>query len=222
MFTNRVEAARQLGAALRHLRDRAPVVLALPRGGVPIGFEVAAALHAPLDIVLVRKIGAPSQPELAVGAVVDGEHMEVVVNERILEATGTTRAYVQQEAARQLVEIERRRQRWLGHATRAPIAGRTVVVVDDGIATGATMRAALRGVRRHGPAHLVLAVPVAPPDTIETLRSEVDEVVCLLTPSPFGAVGAFYDDFRQVDDAEVQDLLERAARRVAAPRTPPV
>lgn len=212
MFRNRTEAGRRLADALDHLRERDPVVLALPRGGVPVGFEVASALGAPLDVLLVRKIGAPFQRELAAAAVVDGEKMEIVRNEDVIEALDVGDDYLHREAERQVAEIERRRRLYLGERPPAEVGGRTAIVVDDGIATGATVRAALRGVRRRTPAHLVLAVPVAPPETVADLRREVDEVVCLETPSPFGAIGRFYAEFTQVDDERVRELLERAAR----------
>lgn len=210
MFRDRTEAGRRLAERLQHLRDRDPVVLALPRGGVPVGFEIASALGCPLDVVLVRKIGAPHQPELALGAVVDGEQAETVINEDVAASVGASEDYIEQATRRELEEIERRRQLYRGERPRAEVAGRTAIVVDDGIATGATMRAALIAIRRAGPAHLVLAAPVAPPDTIEKLAREVDEVVCLATPWLFFAIGRFYDDFHQVSDQEVIDLLERA------------
>ena len=186
------------------------MVLALPRGGVPVGFEIARALEAPLDLVLVRKIGAPFQPELAVGAVVDGGRAETVVNEEIIRELQIPESYVMEESARQLGEIERRRELYFAGRTRVPVDGQTAIVVDDGIATGATMEAALHATRRAGPQRLVLATPVAPADTIERLRPRVDEVVCLAAPRLFGAIGAFYEDFRQVSDEEVVDLLQRA------------
>jgi putative phosphoribosyl transferase len=155
------------------------VVLALPRGGVSVGFEIAKALGAPLDVVLVRKIGAPFQPELALGAVVDGDRPETVLNEEIVRALGVPESYLAKARARQLEEIERRRARYFAGRTRVPVEGRTAIVVDDGIATGATMEAALHARRRARPRRLVLATPVAPPDTIERLRPEADEVVCL-------------------------------------------
>jgi putative phosphoribosyl transferase len=211
-FRDRAEAGRRLAAELARFRDREPVVLALPRGGVPVAYQIAAALDAPLDLILVRKIGAPFQRELAVAAIVDGEQIDVVVNEEIAEEVGAGPEYIEKEAARQAGEIERRRRLYLCGREPVRVRGRTAIVVDDGIATGATMRAALRAVGRRQPAHLVLAVPVAPPETIAALRAEVDEVVCLATPTPFFAIGNFYDDFHQVADEEVRDLLERAAR----------
>jgi len=206
-FADRADAGRRLAAALTIHADRKPVVLALPRGGVPVGAAVAAALGAPLDLVLVRKIGAPGQPELALGAVVDGGAPLVVRNPRILAATGTSAAEFDAIGARELAEIERRRVRYLGARAAVDIAGRVAIVVDDGIATGATMRAALRATRRRHPARMVLAVPVASPAALASLRPEVDEVVCLASPEDFLGVGQFYDDFRQVTDDEVMALL---------------
>lgn len=211
LLRDRMHAGTLLAAELLRFKEQDPVVLALPRGGVPVGFEVAKALGAPLDLILVRKIGAPLQPELAVAAVVDGERMELVINEGLLEALGLSEDEVRKRAKREVEEIERRRRVYLGGRERVAVRGRTVLVIDDGIATGATMRAALRAIRRREPSRLVLAVPVAPPETVELLRPEVDEVVCLATPSPFGAIGAFYADFRQVEDDEVRDLLDRSA-----------
>jgi predicted phosphoribosyltransferase len=211
IFQDRRDAGKRLARELLRFKANDPVVLALPRGGVAVAFEIARALEAPLDLVLVRKIGAPDQPELAVAAVVDGEKTEIVVNEDVLEALALTESFVHERAAREIEEIERRRRVYLRGRDRVPVAGKTALVVDDGIATGATMRAALRAVRRRQPKRLVLAVPVAPPDTVESLRSEVDEVVCLSTPSLFGAIGYFYRDFRQVDDEDVRRLLAEAA-----------
>ena len=163
----------------------------------------------------MRKIGAPDQRELAVAAVVDGERMDLVVNEDVLAALGLSDEYVRAEARHEVEEIERRRQAYVGGREPVRVAGRTAIVVDDGIATGASVRAALRAVRRREPRRLVLAVPVAPLETVELLRREVDEVVCLATPFPFGAIGAFYADFRQVSDDEVRELLAQAAPRAA-------
>jgi len=211
IFRNREEAGAKLAQELGRLKGRDAVVLALPRGGVPVGYEIARELGAPLDLILVRKIGAPSQPELAVAAVVDGERMEIVENEDVMRALSLGEEEVQEGARRELREIERRRRTYLGDREPLSVKGRTAIVVDDGIATGATVRAALRAVRRRQPGHLVLAVPVAPTETVEALRDEVDELVCLSTPYPFAAIGQFYDDFRQVDDGEVGELLSRAA-----------
>lgn len=217
VFPDRTEAGRRLAERLRHFKDQQPVVLALPRGGVPVAYEVARVLEAPLDLVLVRKIGAPFQPELAIGAVVDGERPELVLNRDLISEYGIPESYVESERRRQLAEIERRRQQYLSERPRAPIRCRTAIVIDDGIATGATMEAALHATRRANPKRLVLAVPVAPPDTIERLRPEVDEVVCLLVPAFLGAIGSFYRDFRQLRDEDVIELLEDAAQRAEHP-----
>ena len=216
-FADRTEAGRRLAERLRHLKDQRPLVLALPRGGVPVGFEIAQALGAALDVVLVRKIGAPFQPELALGAVVDGSRPEVVLNQQLIDECKIPADYLQAETARQLAEIERRRRVYRAAGlVPAEVAGHTAIVVDDGIATGATMAAALHATRRAGPRRLVLAVPVAPPETIERLRSKVDEIVCLALPSRLGAIGAFYVDFRQLDDDEVIRLLQEARRTEAS------
>ncbi|HVP29836.1 MAG TPA: phosphoribosyltransferase [Myxococcota bacterium] len=207
IFQDRRDAGRRLAEELARFKGPDTVVLALPRGGVPVGFEIAKALGAKLDLLLVRKIGAPYQPELAVAAVVDGEQTEIVRNDDLIRELGLDDAYVREEAERQVAEIERRRGLYLAGREPVAVAGRTAIVVDDGVATGATMRAALRAVRRRSPARLVLAVPVAPPDTVERLRGEVDELVCLSTPAYFGAIGAFYDDFHQLEDDEVRELL---------------
>jgi len=209
-FADREAAGRQLATRLAHLKDRGAVVLALPRGGVAVGFEIARALGAPLDIVLVRKIGVPWQPELALGAVTDGPSPETFIDEDLARALGIPEGYAQEETARQLQEIERRRATYCAGRPPADVAGRTAIVVDDGIATGATMRVALRAVRRRNPAHLVLAVPVAPPETLAEFRKEADEAICLETPDMLGAIGFYYRDFHQMSDAEVTDFLARA------------
>ena len=208
-FEDRAEAGRKLAAALLRLKDEAPVILALPRGGVPVAFEVAKALEAPLDVVLVRKIGAPRQKELGLGAVVDGPNPHVVLNEDVVRVIQPGDEYIQAEAAREMAEIERRRS--LYRQGRAPldVRGRTTIVVDDGIATGGTMKAVLKAMRELKPKKLVLAVPVAPADSIAELSPLADEIVVLAMPEPFYAVGAYYRDFRQTGDEEVIDLLAR-------------
>lgn len=211
IFVDREEAGRLLANELTRFKDQQPVVLALPRGGVPVAVEVADALHAPLDLILVRKIGAPWQPELAIAAVVDGDRPETVVNQAIVDQLGIEDSYLREQEARQLAEIERRRQLYLADRPRAALIGRTAIITDDGIATGATMQAALHAIRRTQPKYLVLAVPVAPPDTIERLRCEVDEVVCLLRPAAFGAISLFYADFHQITDDEIVGMLDRTA-----------
>jgi len=209
-FEDRRDAGRRLADALLRYRDARPVVLAVPRGGVPVAWEVATRLGAPLDVIIVRKLGAPGQPELAIGALVDGDHPQEVLNPDVIRMTGATDAYLHREVARQLEEIHRREARYRPGRSPLELAGRTVIVVDDGIATGASIRAALRGVRRAKPARLVLAVPVAPPETIAALRAEVDDLVCLSTPPDFMAVGQFYERFGQTSDEEAIRLLEDA------------
>jgi putative phosphoribosyl transferase len=213
MFRDRSDAGRRLAAKLMRFKDARPVVLALPRGGVPVGFEIAEELEAPPDIVLVRKIGAPGFEELAVGAIAEGTPIEMVIESETVAQLDVQQGYLDREIKRQSREIERRRT--LYRMGRAPIgvSGCTAIVVDDGIATGATMRAALRVVRRQNPARLILAVPVAPPSTLDSLRAEADESVCLAAPEPFAAISVFYDKFHQLRDEEVTDLLTRAATR---------
>lgn len=208
-FQDRADAGRRLARELLHYKDRDPVVLALPRGGVPVAAEVARALDAPLDLILVRKIGVPTQPELAAGAVVDGAKPIIVRNEDVIRLAGVSEAAFDRICAHELAEIERRRQRYLGHRARAEIAGQVAIVIDDGIATGATMKAALQATRERGPRQLVLAVPVAPPEAVEELRPLVDDLVCLETPGLFGAIGYFYYDFRQLEDDDVERILKR-------------
>jgi putative phosphoribosyl transferase len=216
MFRDRKEAGKKLGVALLKYKAENPVILGLPRGGVPVAYEVAIALDAPLDIVVVRKLGAPGQPELGIGAVVDGDHPQGVLNEEIVAELAVSQDYLDREVARQLKEIRRRQEAYRGGREAQKLEGQTVIVIDDGIATGASIRAALRGVRRSNPKRLVLAVPVAPGETIDSLRREVDDVVCLSTPEFFAAVGEFYEDFGQTSDTEVTELLDAAHRRRAA------
>lgn len=215
MFLNRDEAGRRLAARLAWGHPADPVVLALPRGGLPVAAPVAAALGAPLDFVNVRKIGAPHQPELGLGAVVGGggELPVTVLDERLVRLLHVDRAYLEAEERRQRAEIERRAAHYREGRPAVPVAGRTAIVVDDGIATGSTMLAALQALRRHGPARLVAAVPVAPPEALEALADAAEEVVCLECPVDFGAVGAHYVDFDQVPDAEVIAILRKAASR---------
>lgn len=212
-FADRRTAGRQLAATLEHLRGQDPVVLGLPRGGVPVAYEAARALAAPLDVVVVRKLGLPGQPELAMGAV--GEGGVVVVNERVLALGRVERQELQDVCEREAAEVERRALRWRGTGRRERLTGRTAVLVDDGIATGATARAACQVVRALGAARIVVAVPVAAPAAAEELRADADEVVCLAVPERFGAVGAFYVDFGQTSEEEVARLLRevRGARR---------
>ena len=212
-FKDRADAGRQLAAAVVRLGLVDPLVLALPRGGVPVAAEVARALHAPLDLLIVRKIGAPGQPELAVAAVAEGDPPTLVIDESTSRVTDTDQAYIKHEARTQRCEIERRRKAYRRGRARLDVAGKSVVVVDDGIATGTTVRAALQALRRMRPARLILAVPVAPTDTIYELSQQVDDVVCLSQPGHFRSVGTYYDDFPQVDDDEVIALLDAARSR---------
>jgi putative phosphoribosyl transferase len=186
------------------------VILALPRGGVPVAAAVATALHAPLDLILVRKIGVPIQPELAMGAIVDGSAPIIVRNEDVIQLVGIDETEFKAICDSELAEIERRRQqRYLGSRERVNIDGRTAIVIDDGVATGATTRAALHATRMRNPKKLVLAVPVAPTDSLAVLRSDADEVICLEDCEVFGAIGLYYRNFNQVTDEEVIETLKR-------------
>ena len=213
-FADRAEAGQELARVLgnvlaaRKLDD--PVVLALPRGGVPVGVEIAHALKAPLDLVFVRKIGVPFQRELAAAAVVDGGEPEVVVNDEVVGVAGVTEGYIAEQTKIELAEIDRRRRVYLEGRPRVPLESRNLILVDDGIATGASVRAAIAALYRKSPKSLILAVPVAPRDTVALLRGKVDEVVCLEMPEPFYAVGVHYRDFHQVQDGEVVKLMRAA------------
>lgn len=218
-FQDRADAGRQLARALAAYKGQQPVVLALPRGGVSVAAEVAAALDAPLDVILVRKIGVPFQPELAMGAVVDGDEPLVVRNEAVIRHAGIGEAAFQAVCDSELAEIERRRQRYLGGRERIEVAGRSAIVIDDGIATGATMRAALRATRLRKPKKLILAVPVAPTDSLAVMRREADEIVCLEAHPDLGAIGYYYSDFRAVPDEVVVALLAQFPVRKEKPQS---
>lgn len=220
-FKDRSDAGQRLATALAKYKDRDPVILALPRGGVPVAAEVAARFNAPLDLILVRKVGVPFQPELAMGAVVDGGAPLVVRNEDVIRLAGIDDADFKAVCDRELAEIERRRQRYLGSRERVEVAGRTAIVIDDGIATGATTRAALRATRMRKPKRLILAVPVAPTDSLAMMRHEADDVVCLEDYTSFGAIGFYYSDFWQVSDEEVIELLGRFPARNPGPARQP-
>ncbi len=213
MFADRRDAGRQLAAALAAFKDEHPLVLALPRGGVPVAFEVARALGAPLDVALVRKIGAPGHAELGLGAVVEGKDPQMILNEEVVRLVRPKPGYLQSEKTRQLQELERRRRLYRDGRPARGVEGRTIIVVDDGIATGGSAKAVLRALSARQAGKLVLAVPVAPADTLEALSSEADEIVCLAAPEPFFAVGEHYEDFAQTTDEEVVRLLERASAR---------
>ena len=210
---DRADAGRRLAVRLAGYGDERPIVLALPRGGVPVGAEVSRSLGAPLDIFIARKLGAPEQPELGIGAVAQGGVL--VLNERIVRALGLSEEHVRRAAEEELREVERRLRLLRGDRPEPLINGRTVILVDDGLATGATARAAVLALKERGPGRLVLAVPVCPPRTADLLRPEVDGLVVLETPEDFYAVGSYYGNFEQVTDEEVVRLLElaRAERR---------
>jgi putative phosphoribosyl transferase len=230
-FADRRTAGQALAAALvaRHLELVDPIVLALPRGGVPVAVPVAHALQAPLDLLLVRKIGAPGQPELAIAALVDGTPPEIVIDRDYCALTGADDSHIARQAREAIAENERRRLRYLGGRAAPALAGRTVIVVDDGVATGTTMRAALQALRKQQPLRLIGAVPVASREASARLREQVDVWVCLAEPVPFEAVGRHYVDFGQVDDEQVvHDLAaaaapgeKRARSRAASPAACP-
>ena len=209
-FRDRQDAGRQLGRLLLRYRDAAPAVLALPRGGVPVGYEVARALGAPLDVLVARKIGAPSQPELGIGAIAPGG--VIVLDERTVAALGVTEAELEAIAARETAEMERRLARYRGDRPPPELRDRTVIVVDDGLATGVTARAAVASVRLEEPRAVVLAVPVAAPESARAFGPLVDDLVAVIMPHDFRAVGLWYEDFEQTSDEEVLDLLARARR----------
>ncbi|MCI3179217.1 phosphoribosyltransferase [Caulobacter sp. CCUG 60055] len=209
-FADRHAAGRRLGERLMRLKLEAPVIFALLRGGAPVAVEIARMLAAPLEVLLVRKIGAPDEPELALGAVVDGAEPHLVVNETVRSLTGAGQAYLKAAMRRELAEIERRRSLYPGAATITDIRGRTAVVVDDGLATGSTARAAVEALRARGTGRIVVAAPVASQEAEALLRPYVDDLVVLAAPPRFSGVGQFYGDFHQLDDDEVIGLLNAA------------
>ena len=214
-FRDRTEAGQRLARALAAFKGKPAVVLALPRGGVPVAVEVAAALAAPLDLVLVRKIGVPGQPELAMGAAVEGAPPVVLRNEPVIATLGVDEPAFARVRARELVELERRRRAYLSDRPRADVAGKVAILVDDGIATGMSIRAAARATAARGAAEVVIAVPVAAGDVVADLRRDGFKVVCVEQPRDLRAIGLHYQDFRQVDDETVRRLLAgdpRAAR----------
>ncbi|WP_252273366.1 phosphoribosyltransferase [Pseudomonas subflava] len=211
-FRDRRHAGQALVKQLRDLPLKRPVVLALPRGGVPVGHEVARALNAPLDVLLVRKIGAPGNEEFALGAVVGGAEPQWVMDEDMMRLFDPPPGWFERKVAEQLDEIERRRALYCGARLPTVLLGRDLLLVDDGLATGSTARVAIQALRSGGAGRIVLAVPVGPLETVQRLRPLVDELVCLETPDPFRAVGNHYRDFRQVSDQEVVELLAPRAR----------
>jgi putative phosphoribosyl transferase len=209
-FEDRREAGRRLAAELQTLRAEHPLVLALPRGGVPVAYEIALALSAPLDLIMVRKIGAPQFEELALAAVVDGASPELHINYELVAQVQPPPGYIDEQMREKLRQIEQRRALYCGDRPAPAVNGRCVIIVDDGIATGASARAALRSLRRAGPRRLLLAVPVAAAETVQALRGEADEIISLLTPADLTSVGAYYRDFDPTEDAEVIELLSAA------------
>jgi putative phosphoribosyl transferase len=218
-FKDRIDAGRRLAAQLTSYARRADVlVLALPRGGVPVAFEVARALGVPLDVFIVRKLGVPGHEELAMGAIASGGAR--LVDERLVQQLGIRDQQIEAVANAEQRELERRERQYRGDRPPPDVAGRTVILVDDGLATGASMRVAVAALRHEHAASVVVAVPIAPPETCELLRSEANDVVCAVTPEPFYAVGLWYEDFTQTTDEEVSELLARSAARTSASRSP--
>jgi putative phosphoribosyl transferase len=219
IFADRAEAGRHLAAALSEFNGRADVlVLALPRGGVPVAFEVARALDVPLDVFIVRKLGVPGHEEFAMGAIASGGVQ--LVDDAVIRQLGLNDRDIQRVVATERRELERRARQYRGDRPLPDIASRTVILVDDGLATGSSMRVAVAALRQEHPSRIVVAVPIAPPETCDALRREADDVVCAVTPEPFYAVGMWYEDFRQTTDEEVHDLIERARRELAPPPLP--
>ena len=210
-FVDRRDAGRALARELRHLDLQHPLILALPRGGVPVAREVAEALDAELDLLLVRKIGAPGHEEYGIGAVAEGSGQpHLVVSAEVMALVNPPPGYLEAEQQRQIAEIERRRLAWRGGRPPIPVAGRTVVIVDDGVATGNTARVAIRAMRQQGAREVILAVPVAPADVVESLAQEADRLVCLVTPDPFVAVSLHYQHLDQLGDGQVLELMTKA------------
>jgi len=209
IYRDRIKAGRYLAAQLGHYADRDDLlVLALPRGGVPVAFEVAKAVRAPLDIFLVRKLGVPGHEELAMGAIATGGVR--VLNDDVVEYLRIPSGVIDSVAADELRELERRERAYRGNRREPEVRGKTVILVDDGLATGSTMRAAVAALRQQSPARIVVAVPVSAPQTCDEYRMGADEIVCAITPEPFYGVGQWYSDFSQTTDEEVSDLLEKA------------
>jgi putative phosphoribosyl transferase len=209
-FENRQEAGHKLAKAVSALKLQEPIVLALPRGGVPVAAEIATALDAPLEVLVVRKVGAPGNPELAAAALVAGDPPVLMLNPEIVEAFALSGTEIEQMASAEQPELERRSRLYLRGRRPIPVAGRTVIMVDDGVATGTTMKAALRSLRQRGAGNTILAVPVAPPSVVEELREEADMIVCLRQPEHFRALSLYYREFDQVSDSEVLNLLAKS------------
>ncbi len=210
LFRDRTDAGQALAEKLKQYADRPDVlVLALPRGGVPVGYEIARALHAPLDVFLVRKLGLPGHEELAMGAIATGGVR--VLNQDVVRPLQIPDEIIDMVASQELHELERRERVYRGDRPPPAVRGRTVILVDDGLATGSSMRAAVAALRQQGPARIVVAVPVGAAETCAEIRAQADDVICACTPDPFYAVGLWYRDFSQTTDDEVRELLERAA-----------
>jgi putative phosphoribosyl transferase len=220
MFRDRQEAGEKLGASLEPLQLQDPIVLALPRGGVPVGAEVAKILKAPLDLVIVRKVGAPGNPELAVAAIVDGDPPDVVLNREIVEAYALGDSALRVLISQERPELERRRTVYRGKGLPLSVAGKTVVIVDDGAATGTTMKVAIRALKRRSPRKIIVALPVAPPEIVDELAQEADLTICLNQPARFRALSYYYGNFPQLSDSDVLDViaLARGDRRNAEAR----
>ncbi|MDQ1280608.1 MAG: putative phosphoribosyl transferase [Thermoproteota archaeon] len=210
-FRNREEAAKKLVSELLEYRWKNPMILAIPRGGVVVAYEIAKALNAPLDLIIPRKMGAPGNPELAIGAVT--EDGTTILNQRLVEDLGIAKDFIELEKANQIQEIKRRTKAYRSDSPLPDLKNKTIILVDDGIATGATMKAAIRSVRKQNPLFIIVAIPVAPPDTVKELSKEVDKLVCPVVFEPFFAIGQFYEDFSQVSDEEVIRLLKLAKPR---------
>jgi putative phosphoribosyl transferase len=214
-FLDRYDAGRRLAAALSRYADQTDVlILALPRGGVPVAYEVARALHAPLDLFLVRKLGFPGHPELAMGAIATGGVR--ILDEELIRMYGVPAEMIEQVTAAEQRELQRRERLYRDDRPPPDVKDRTVILIDDGLATGSTMRAAVEALREEGAKKIVVAVPVAPPETCEALRAEVDDIICAVTPEPFRAVGVWYADFSETGDDEVREILVRAERELPA------
>jgi len=209
-FKNRSEAGRLIAGALDHYRDRPDaIVLALPRGGVPVGYEIAKTLHLPLDVFMVRKLGVPGEEELAMGAIASGGVRSL--NKSVIEHLGIPESIIDGVSNREALELERRELLYRGDKPPLDVSNRVVILVDDGLATGSTMKAAVAALRRQNPSRIVVAVPTAPAEACDELRPNADELVCAVTPEPFFSVGLWYEHFDQTSDAEVTELLRRAA-----------
>ena len=210
-FTDRIDAGKRLASALAGLVSEDGIVLAIPRGGVVVGFEVARALDLSLDVIVPRKIGAPDNPELAIGAMT--EDGTIILDENLVNRLGVSYAYIKGESERQRLEIKRRLKLYRGDVPRPKLKDREVIIVDDGIATGSTMKAALASVRKSGAKTVIVAIPVGPTSTIRELERQADRVVCLYTPEPFYAIGEFYENFAQIENDEVTELLKRSKQK---------